>query len=212
MPSAAELKVWLDFVCPFCLLAEKPLNKAIDGLNVRVEWLPFELRPHPTPTLRPEGEYLQSVWRRAVYPAAARMGIPIRLPDVSPQPYTRLAFEGLQFAKEHGRADEYVDAVLRAFFQQSLDIGRLDVLSAIARQTGLPVDAFESALQDTRYANALDKAVQATHDLGIRAVPTILVGSYRIEGIPEANTLRNAIVRELAAHNDADVPAGKWET
>ena len=33
---------------------------------------------------------------------AARLGVEIRLPDVSPQPYTRLAFEGLEFAKDNG--------------------------------------------------------------------------------------------------------------
>ncbi|OMF66253.1 hypothetical protein [Paenibacillus glucanolyticus] len=35
---------------------------------------------------------------------AERMGVPITLPHVSPQPYTRLAFQGCQYAKENGKA------------------------------------------------------------------------------------------------------------
>ncbi len=35
-----------------------------------MEWLPFELRPYPTPILRPEGAYLQRAWRQSVYPLA----------------------------------------------------------------------------------------------------------------------------------------------
>ena len=47
------IKVYSDYVCPFCFLAEFPLQEAIRGKDVAVEWMPFELRPEPTPTLRP---------------------------------------------------------------------------------------------------------------------------------------------------------------
>ena len=79
--------------------------------------MPYELRPYPAPTLRAEGSYLQNAWRTSVYPMAARMGVDIKLPTVSPQPYTRLAFEGLEFAKENGRAEAYNSAVMRGFFR-----------------------------------------------------------------------------------------------
>lgn len=71
--------------------------------DIEVEWMPFELRPEPDETLRPEGDYLQRAWRQSVFPLARRMGVPINLPPVSTQPHTHLAFEGYQFAREHGR-------------------------------------------------------------------------------------------------------------
>src|SRR5262245_14687639 len=82
LPVAVTVGVYSDFVCPYCFLAEFPLREAIQGKDVTVEWLPFELRPDPGPTLRPEGDYLQQAWSRSVYPLAARMGVPIRLPSV----------------------------------------------------------------------------------------------------------------------------------
>jgi hypothetical protein len=36
----------------------------------------------------------QRAWQQSVYPIARRMGVPIKLPEVSPQPHTHLAFEG----------------------------------------------------------------------------------------------------------------------
>jgi predicted DsbA family dithiol-disulfide isomerase len=54
------IRVYSDFVRPFCFLAEFLLKEAIAGKDVKVEWMPFELRPYPTPTLRPEGGYLQN--------------------------------------------------------------------------------------------------------------------------------------------------------
>ena len=78
--------------------------------------MPFELRPEPHPTLRPEGDYLQRAWQQAVYPIARTMGIPIRLPPVSPQPHTHLAWEGYRYAKEHRKGDDYNHRVLEGFF------------------------------------------------------------------------------------------------
>src|SRR5215204_5868706 len=54
------------------------------GKDVEVEWMPFELRPYPNETLRSEGVYLQRAWRQSVYPLAQKMGVPIKLPAISP--------------------------------------------------------------------------------------------------------------------------------
>jgi predicted DsbA family dithiol-disulfide isomerase len=78
--------------------------------------MPFELRPYPNETLRPEGDYLQRAWQQSVYPLARRMGVPITVPPVSPQPHTYLAFEGYQYAKDYGKGKEYNHRILEAFF------------------------------------------------------------------------------------------------
>src|SRR3954451_9972020 len=101
--TRTTLRVWIDFVCPYCLFGEQVVRKATEGLDVNIVWMPFELREYPTPTLRPEDDYLPRVWKQGVYPAAEQMGIDIRLPTISPQPYTRKAFLGLQYAAENGR-------------------------------------------------------------------------------------------------------------
>lgn len=89
-----KIKVYSDYVCPFCFLVEKPLEEVIKGKDVEVEWMPYELRPYPNETLKPEGDYLQNTWKQSVYPMAERMGIDIILSKVSPQLNTNLAFEG----------------------------------------------------------------------------------------------------------------------
>lgn len=192
--APVTVRVWADYVCPFCLLAEEPIREAAAGRDVAVEWMPFELRPYPAPTLRPEDEYLPRVWERAVYPMAAWMGVPIRLPSVSPQPYTRRAFEGYQFAKEHGRGAEYGGRVLRAFFQEDRDIGDAEVLAGITAELGLDADAFRAALASGRYGPAHDAALREARELGITGVPTLVVGGrHRIVGVPRADALARAI-------------------
>lgn len=188
-----EVVVYFDYVCPYCLLAEDVVETAAAEAGAAVRWRPYELRPHPNPTLRPEDEYLPRVWRTSVYPMAERLGVPIKLPTVSPQPYTHLPFEGALFAEQHGLAREYHRAVLRAFFQHDRDIGRPDVLEEIAAEVGLDAGEFAAALTERRYAEQHRAAVAEARAAGVRAVPTIDIGPHRIEGVPNPDRLREAL-------------------
>jgi predicted DsbA family dithiol-disulfide isomerase len=107
--------------------------------------MPFELRPHPNETLRPEGDYLRRAWQQSVYPIARTMGVPITLPQVSPQPHAHLAFEGYQHAKEHGKGNDYNHRVLEAFFRDGQDIGQIGVLTRLAGEVGLDEKGFQEA-------------------------------------------------------------------
>ncbi|KAB1079701.1 thioredoxin domain-containing protein [Methylobacterium soli] len=197
--SRVRLRVWIDFVCPYCLLGKEVIRAAIEGLAVDIVWMPFELRPYPTPTLRPEDDYLPAAWKQGVYPTAERMGIAIRLPSVSPQPYTRKAFLGLQYAVEHGQGEAYVDAVLRAFFQQDRDIGDTALLKAIIRELGLDPQGLDAVLASPQYAERHDAALRLAREVGIRAVPSVAVGDRLFSGTPQPDALRAEILRQTAS-------------
>src|SRR4051794_13941781 len=165
--------------------------------------MPFELRPEPHETLRPEGEYLRRAWTQSVYPIARRMGVPIKLPTVSPQPHSHLAFEGYQYAKEHGKGNEYNDRVLAAFFVESQDIGDIQVLTALAREIGLDEKEFEGALRDRKYRDAHRRALRhAYEEAGVSAVPMFVIGSRVLTGLQDQATLEAVIDQELAARKE----------
>ncbi|GHB15223.1 DsbA family oxidoreductase [Modicisalibacter luteus] len=189
------VKVWSDFVCPFCMIAETPLLEAMreSGVKVDVEWMPFELRPYPTPTLRPEEQYLQAIWPESVYPLADHYGVKIKLPSVSPQPHTGLAWEGYQFAREQGKASEYNDRMLRAFFQENQDIGDVEVLTCLAEDIGLEAPTFQQALEQRSYRSHHQKALQAARDVQVTSVPTIVIGTRRFSGVQPKNVLLQAL-------------------
>jgi predicted DsbA family dithiol-disulfide isomerase len=162
--------------------------------------MPFELRPYPAPTLRPEDSYLQTAWKNSVYPLAARMGIEIRLPAVSPQPYTRLALEGLEFAKGHEAGGQYNGAVMRAFFQRSEDIGNPEVLTYLASTVGLNAEAFAKSLKDRSYAERTRELLRyAVETVKVAGVPLFLIGDVRLSGVQSRQTLESVIQRQLSA-------------
>jgi predicted DsbA family dithiol-disulfide isomerase len=171
----------------------------VRGKDVEVEWMPFELRPEPYPTLQPEGEYLQRAWSQSVYPLARRMGVPIVLPEVSPQPHTHLAFEGYQFAREHGQGNAYNHRVLEAFFRDGQDIGDIGVLTKLAGEVGLDQRVFEDALRSRKYREAHSHALRHAYEqAGVTGVPMFVIGRHVLTGLQDRETLEAVIDEELS--------------
>ena len=161
--------------------------------------MPFELRPEPHPTLRPEGDYLRRAWAESVYPLARQLDVPIALPEVSPQPHTHLAFEGYQYAKERGKGNEYNRRVLEAFFVEGRDIGRIDVLTELAGEVGLDEKEFGEGLRTRKYREAHRRALRHAYgEAGVTGVPMFVVGGRVLTGLQDRKTLETVIGEELA--------------
>lgn len=192
-----QIKVYSDFVCPYCYLGEVVLKRAVKGLEdkVEIEWMPFELRPAPTPTLKPEEEYLQTTWQNSVYPMAAQLDTEMVLPKVSPQPHTHLAFEGYQFANEHGKGEAYTHRMFTAFFKEEQDLGDIAVLTKLAEELGLDQKAFKAALENRTYREAHQQALKhAYEEAKVTAVPTFEIGNQTIRGLLREEDLRRLIL------------------
>jgi predicted DsbA family dithiol-disulfide isomerase len=175
----------------------------VRGKDVAVEWMPFELRPEAHETLRPEGDYLQRAWQQRVYPIARRMGVPITLPAVSPQPHSHLAFEGFQYAKEHSRGNEYNLRVLEAFFVEGRDIGDVGLLTKLAGEVGLDEREFGEALRTRKYQEAHRQALRhAYEEAGVTGVPMFVIGDRVLTGLQDKETLESAIEEALAAKRE----------
>ncbi|MDX7985820.1 DsbA family oxidoreductase [Xenorhabdus sp. 12] len=190
----AFITVYSDYVCPYCLLAERLLSDAIKGRDIRITWRAFELRPDPVPTLRPEDPYLPKIWRDSVYPLAEKLGVPIQLPSISPQPRTNKALELLLMAQDHGLDHAYSMRVLRAFFQEGRDIGNHDVLVELATDVGMDPNEARHALNSGLYSERHQEALRhAREDMAISSVPTIVIGEQVLSGVPSLDTLKQAI-------------------
>ncbi|WP_295805681.1 DsbA family protein [uncultured Nitratireductor sp.] len=195
--------VYLDYVCPFCLLAEQVLSDAIGNRNIRIFWRGFELRPQPVPTLRPEDPYLPAIWKRSVYSLAERLGVPIKLPSISPQPRTEKAFELLALAQDRGLDHPYSMQVLRAFFQEDRDIGNPEILIELAAKAGIDPGEARQALETGAYLERHREALRyAREDMAITSVPTIIVGAQVFRGTPSRDELLQALERLERASGD----------
>jgi predicted DsbA family dithiol-disulfide isomerase len=170
-----QIDIWSDYVCPFCYLEEPVLKKiaAEHGDQLRIRWRAFELRPHPLPTLDPNGTYLRDIWARAVYPMAKERGIALRLPPV--QPRSRFAHQAAIFAETHGCFDAMNSALFKAFFEDGSDIGDVLVLIELGTRLGLDAEQLRHALKHGQAKKRVVADEELALKLGISGVPAMLI-------------------------------------
>jgi predicted DsbA family dithiol-disulfide isomerase len=119
---------------------------------------------------------------------------------VSPQPHTHLAFEGYQYAKEHGKGNVYNHRVMQAFFVESQDIGDIGVLTRLAGEVGLNQEEFEDALRTRKYREAHRRALRhAYEEAGVTGVPMFVIGNQVLTGLQDRETLEGVIEDERKA-------------
>lgn len=201
-----QIDVFVDYVCPFCFLIEPAIEEMKRERDVEVTIRPFELRPAPVPTLRPEDEYLPRVWKQSVYPMVERVGIPMTLPSVSPQPRTEKAFMVLQLAQEQGLGQEYTEAMFTAFFQQDRNIGRDEVIIDVTTSVGLN----RAEVEDALHSEQRRQRQRADHDyavntVGLDVVPGVVVEGQVLRGVPSATRLKK-VIDQLTAQKKTDQP------
>ena len=114
-----------------------------------------------------------------------------------PQPLmsnSRMAMQGGEFAKEHGKYDAYHEGVFRAFFTDCRDIGNQEVILDLAKGVGLDASALCAALEDGVYMTRLQEASKMAKANGFSAAPTFVIDGYgSISGAQPIDTFRKIL-------------------
>lgn len=194
-----NIKVYTDFVCPFCYLGKKVLEESIKDKDVTIEYLPFELRPIPAPKLDPWEDAMKvQSWNKFIKPMAENLQLDMNLPHISPHPYTNLAFIGYHYAKENNKGNEYIDNVFKAFFRDEKDIEDPEVLVEVAKALELKEEDFRLALKDDKYKNLQQRALHhAYEEAEISSVPTFIIGEEVIYGVTSIENMETIVDSEL---------------
>ena len=173
-----RLIVYSDYLCPWCYLAEHRLEqlKAELGDVVELEWKSFLLRPRPEPgrDLERFVRYTQSWLRPAAEPDApvfrvweSTEGPPTHSVPAHLVAKAAAALGPEAFAALHRR-------LLRAYFEQSRDISRVDTLRALWSEAQLPEAGFAACSAPALLEQTLAEHNEAV-SLGITGVPALRV-------------------------------------
>jgi len=162
-PPAIEVEVYLDLICPWCLIGKKNLERARDIFTsvpghppVIVHWRSVQLLPDvPLEGVDFEAFYRQRLGsvermraRQAQIRAAARQaGTEVHYERIRRFPNTQLAHRMLAYARKQlpaERLDALLDALLTGYFQQGADLGDESTLSTIGSRHGLDHAAWKA--------------------------------------------------------------------
>ncbi len=188
------IEITSDFICPWCLVVDKRLNRAIEQLKTPVKikrlWYPLELNP----TMPEAGidrktyrshkfgswEYSQTLDAQTMQ-AAINDDIKFRYDLMAVTPNTLKAHRLSWLAEQEGKATEMVERILNAYFTEGQDITDIKTLAKLAEEVGLKSDirAFLNSNEGVEEVKALEEQAASRN---IRGVPSIKIGHETIVG------------------------------
>jgi predicted DsbA family dithiol-disulfide isomerase len=180
-----KITMILDFVCPYCFVGEKILEKALKEKNLKPEFkfLPYELSPEPTP--QPiVNEANKEYFDKNILLWATQEDILVKFPTISPKPRTALAFQGIYVAEKYDKGIEYVRAVLDAYWLRNKNIGNVEVLIEIADNLLIPKFEFADALLSGQFSAAHRKLNNEVSNFDFDVVPTFYIDDKQLKEFP----------------------------
>jgi predicted DsbA family dithiol-disulfide isomerase len=116
---------------------------------------------------------------------------------------SRLAQELGKWADTQPGGEAIHDALYRAYFVDSRNIGDPEILVEITTQVGLPADEARRVLVERPYKDAVDADWQKSHTYGVTGVPTFVAARYGVVGAQPYEVLVQLIERAGAEKRTA---------
>lgn len=177
-----HIEIFSDFTCPFCYIAKKRLQRAIESLNlqhtVTIEYKAYELNPDAPVKTAPYNELLASRMSEAkqqeviesIRALAAEEGLTYNFETMRPG-NTRTLHRLTKWAATKGRADQFVERFMHAYFIEGFDMSNeADVLAHI-NTLGLPVDEARNIINSVAFSEELRRDAYDCQQIPIRSVP-----------------------------------------
>ena len=173
--------------------------------KVDVDWRPYYLRPD-TP---PEGMDLPDYILRARASGAderlqsmAKMhGMEFKSTERIYN--TRIAHEATEYAREHGKINEFHRVVFRKVYADGFDISNWDVLRSAAEEAGLDAKDMQSVVDNGRYTAEVAEQARYAQEIGVTGVPTYVINDrYAIVGAQPYEAFKNALAQIANMKNE----------
>jgi len=107
---------------------------------------------------------------------------------------TRLAHEATEYARVHGKGNEFHKVVFRKVYAEGLDPSQWEVLCSAAEEVGLDADEMQHEVEAEKYmADVVDK-VRWAYQIGVTGVPTYVINNrYAIVGAQPYEVFKGAL-------------------
>ena len=213
--SLLTIDIVSDVVCPWCYIGKRKLEAALAlpqaaGLPpVALRWHPFQLNPDLPAQGISRKQYLEDKFggpQRAaeiyerVRAAGRSVGLELNIDGITLQPNSLAAHALIAFAQQDGGSGSAVkERLLKAYFVENRFIGSVDVLTEVARESGLDADAARAFVGDAQQLQAVAQADAQARQMGINGVPFFIFNQkLSVSGAQDPATLLAAMQQSLA--------------
>ena len=107
---------------------------------------------------------------------------------------TRLAHEATEYARVHGKGNEFHKIVFRKVYAEGQDPSQWEVLRSTAEEVGLDGEEMQWEVENEKYmAEVVDK-VRWAYQIGVTGVPTYVINNrYAIVGAQPYEVFQSAL-------------------
>jgi len=198
--SMVTIRVWSDYVCPWCYIGLTEVTKLRPRYDVGFEWQPFELRPNAPEDGWDLPPHIKAMTSRPDNPLQARAKeLGITLVEHDRIPSSRRAHECAEYARERDKLPGFHASILEAYWTEGRDLHDWSVLEELAHAAGLDGADMRLKVSAGDYKHAVDERVAAAHDVGVNAVPTFLFDErFIVQGAQTFETFEKVMARVAA--------------
>jgi predicted DsbA family dithiol-disulfide isomerase len=213
-----RIDIFSDTVCPWCLLGKRRFDAAVAKrahCEPRVIYRPFELNPDVplegidraaflAARLTDHERFAES--QRALVSLGAAVGVEFRFDRIARVPNTRRSHLMISLAARAGLQSAVKERVMRAYFEEGIDIGDIEELVRLGCEVGMAEHETRRTLVLGAGTDAVVAAERHAVGLGLSGVPTFIFDrQYTISGAQEPDTLLRVFdqVAELGAQREA---------
>lgn len=218
MADEIDVDVWSDIVCPWCAIGCTQFMHAVEqlkgDLDVTIRFMPFELNPEMGPEGHNQTDLLAKAYnktpaevlamRRTVEATGEASGFPLSYQGEGEEPVlmvwnTHAAHMLLRWALTVADPAAQVRlkfALMRAYWQQRLNISDHEVLLDVAEAEGFDRSAAAEALNEEALSLAIKHEENRALQNQITSVPVFVVaGKYILQGASPPQDYMQALIK-----------------
>ena len=215
MKPKLKIEVVSDFVCPWCYVGKKRLERALElrpELDVDVDWLPFQLSPDMPREGRRRIDHYREIFGEAragqimasMKDTGAEEGIAFGDDEDAMSPNTLAAHALLRWAAEDSGVDEdsLAEALFAAHHVECRDLGDIEVLTELAEAAGMSGDEVRAKLTARDDEALVKHSIRESVGRGVSGVPFFIINEqYGLSGAQPPEVLADAFDRIVEATN-----------
>jgi predicted DsbA family dithiol-disulfide isomerase len=197
------LRLYTDFVCPFCFIAEQStVPRLLAEFDLELDWYGFELHPSTPPGGVPLSKLFPGVPLGPLHERTERFAASFGVTGLKPPDWlwnSRKALAIAEHARDRGQLEPFRQAAMRAHWRESKSLERDEDLSVIAERAGLEPGAALASATDPALLARVDERQAEARRQGVRGIPTFAFGDVKVVGCQPFEVL-------AAAAESAQVP------
>ena len=193
-----KIDIISDTVCPWCFIGKRRLERAIamrPEMVPEVNWYPFQLNPEiPEEGIERELylslkfggiERAKEIYR-AVGEASASEDLDFNLSAIKRMPNSLRSHRLLHFSKIKNAQHAVVENLFRSYFFHGTDIGSVESLLEIAKDSGLDPKQVRCYLESDEDLELVRNQDTQSRKMGVSGVPCFIIADeYAISGAQE---------------------------